>query len=305
MRGGGGGGGGGGCGGDWGGGMEPGKRALSKRMMEASREAHSASDALVNARMAAALADRRKWGLALASFYVVIREVEALVSRHAGDEPALAAVCRMLPAAGRTAAMEEDLAFYLGREWEDALPLRSPGVEEYLAHLRGLDPLLLLPYAYHLHMGFCSGGRILARTARRAMSLPDGCGTKSFEGFGERGPAALKREYKLTVDSLSLEEEQVARILQESVKVFTVSATPSRTEPRPSPPPFLERLAAGENLGLTREPPPKLNNALIRGMAFSAQVGDFWRLLPDTYRWAISLFGAGAILFGATLFGRS
>ena len=229
--------GGGGCGGDWGGGMEPGKRALSKRMMEASREAHSASDALVNARMAAALADRRKWGLALASFYVVIREVEALVSRHAGDEPALAAVCRMLPAAGRTAAMEEDLAFYLGREWEDALPLRSPGVEEYLAHLRGLDPLLLLPYAYHLHMGFCSGGRILARTARRAMSLPDGCGTKSFEGFGERGPAALKREYKLTVDSLSLEEEQVARILQESVKVFTVSATPSRTEPRPTPPP--------------------------------------------------------------------
>jgi len=147
--------------------------------------------------------------------------------------------------------------------------LRSPGVEEYLAHLRGLDPLLLLPYAYHLHMGFCSGGRILARTARRAMSLPDGCGTKSFEGFGERGPAALKREYKLMVDSLPLEEEQVARILQESVKVFT------------------------------------LNNDLIRGMAFSAQVGDFWRLLPDTYRWAISLFGAGAILFGATLFGRS
>ena len=268
--------------------MEPGKRALSKRMMEASREAHSASDALVNARMAAALADRRKWGLALASFYVVIREVEALVSRHAGDEPALAAVCRMLPAAGRTAAMEEDLAFYLGREWEDALPLRSPGVEEYLAHLRGLDPLLLLPYAYHLHMGFCSGGRILARTARRAMSLPDGCGTKSFEGFGERGPAALKREYKLMVDSLPLEEEQVARILQESVKVFTVSVAPSRAEPQPPPHPFAERLTAGgPGTDLRASSQSQLNNALIRGMPFSAQFSDFWQLLPGTYRWVI------------------
>ncbi len=273
--------------------MEPGRRTLSERMRAASREAHSTSDALVNARLAAALADRRKWGAALGSFYLVIREVEALVTRYAEEEPALAAVCRMLPVAGRTAAMEEDLAFYLGRGWEGALPLHSPGVDAYITHLRGLDPLLLLPYAYHLHLGICSGGQIMARTARRAMSLPDGCGTKTFSGFGKAGSAALKREYKLAVDSLPLEEEQVARILQESVKVFTVSVAPSRAEPQPPPHPFAERLTAGgPGTDLRASSQSQLNNALIRAMPFSAQFSDFWQLLPRTYRWVIC--GAGA-----------
>ena len=50
-------------------------RTLSNRMRTASHESHSVSDALVNARLAAALADRQKWGAALASFYCVLQEV--------------------------------------------------------------------------------------------------------------------------------------------------------------------------------------------------------------------------------------
>ena len=237
---------------------------LSARMRAASREAHSASDALVNARLAAALADRRKWGVALAHFYCILREVEALVER-ADESPALTACKRMLPLAGRTESMEEDLEFYLGAEWEMALPLRTRAVQEYIAHLRSLEPFLLLVYAYHLHLGIASGGQILARTARRAMSLPEGRGTRTFQDFGAAGAAAIKRTYKAEVDALGLklEEEDVQKILAESVNVF------------------------------------QRNNHLIRSMPFRASLHDFWQLLPLSYRWV--LCGAGACAFAVAV----
>lgn len=235
---------------------------LSARMKAASREAHSASDALVNARLAAALANRRKWGVALAHFYCILREVEALVER-ADESPALTACKRMLPLAGRTEAMEEDLSFYLGARWKMDLPLRTHAVQEYIAHLRSLEPFLLLPYAYHLHLGICSGGQILGRTARRAMSLPEGRGTRTFEGFGAAGAAAIKRTYKAEVDALNLEEEDVQKILAESVSVF------------------------------------QKNNSLIRSMPFRASLHDFWQLLPLSYRWV--LCGAGACAFAVAV----
>ena len=64
---------------------------------------------------------------------------------------------------GRTLALEQDLAHYLGEGWREGYIVRGE-VREYLDHLRKLEdsqPYLLLPYVYHLYMGLFSGGQVL------------------------------------------------------------------------------------------------------------------------------------------------
>lgn len=52
-------------------------------------------------------------------------------------------------------------------------------VKAYVAHLDSLErenPVLLLVFAYHMHMAVCAGGAIIRKTARNAMGLPRDAG---------------------------------------------------------------------------------------------------------------------------------
>lgn len=65
----------------------------------------------------------------------------------------------------RTAGFQSDLNFYLGNNWTEKYEIRE-SVQMYLKHLRDIynrEPILLLPYVYHLYMGLLSGGQILQK----------------------------------------------------------------------------------------------------------------------------------------------
>lgn len=101
-----------------------------------------------------ALSDNSVWAEGLQIFYEIFKYLENNVS-----EELLATEYH------RTQAFEEDLDFYLGKEWrQDYQPRES--VQRYIEHLETIkakNPLLLFAYVYHLYMGLLSGGQILQK----------------------------------------------------------------------------------------------------------------------------------------------
>ena len=188
--------------------------SLTARVRRATKAAHSAADAAVNLRLAGALADREKWGRAISIFCVVMAKFEALIQERAGEEggKVLQSVADVLAAgAARAPGFEADLEYYLGDDWRARVKeFAPPGVRSYVAHLEELardNPVLLVPYAFHLRMGMLSGGQIMRNTAQRAMELPkSGEGVQMFSLVyrGERGGTVsrLKREYSAVVGAL-------------------------------------------------------------------------------------------------------
>lgn len=243
---------------------DDGDGALTARMRRATRAAHSASDAAVNLRLAGALADRERWGRAISIFYVVVSKFESLILESAarkGGEALLGGVADVLAAgAARAPGFEADLEYYLGKNWRERVEeeFTTPGVRSYVAHLEELardDPVLLVPYAFHLHMGMLSGGQILRNTARRTMSLPrsgEGVEMFSLTYRGERGGAVsrLKREYRAVVDGLGsdLDEARTEAFVAASVECF------------------------------------RRNNVIVGELPWGARAWDLYRVLPDEYR---------------------
>ena len=222
---------------------------LTDMMRARTAESHRISDLAINLRLASAIRDRQKWGQSLAAFYVIIARVENLIERHKGHEM-VARYALLLPSVGCTAAFEADLSYYLGDGYREHLP-RTPAIDSYLAHLDSLaerNPVLLLPFAYHLHMGILSGGVILAKTARREMQLPPSRGTAFCEGPVLDPPSPrwiLKKKMKDAMNSLAFESElQREELLKQSVNCFL------------------------------------FNNRIVEELPFGARTVDVFRMLP-------------------------
>ncbi|MCL4152964.1 UNVERIFIED_CONTAM: hypothetical protein GTU68_008505, partial [Idotea baltica] len=122
------------------------------------------------------MSDNEVWAGGLLVFYEVFKHLELAMDRLKGT------IIEKLdiPGMRRTAAFEKDLRFYLGDSWQSGYT-PHPSVQRYLLHLTALEsdqPVLLLPYIYHLYMGLFAGGQVLKK--KRAMVLK-----LSFAGPGK------------------------------------------------------------------------------------------------------------------------
>ncbi|XP_052888695.1 heme oxygenase 1 [Anopheles moucheti] len=202
---------------------------FSKQMRLATRDIHSVSDALVNAKLAFALYDNRVWAEGLLIFYDVFKHLEQRVPHDF-----------LPPELHRTAQFEQDLRFYLGDGWSER-HTPKPEVCAYLNHLSEIEQEnanLLLAYVYHLYMGLLSGGQILQKRRslgrrfnpfRRADERSiDGAALTTFEDNSING---LKQRLRKIVDEFGarLDEETHQRMLDESRKVFELNNTIIRT----------------------------------------------------------------------------
>ena len=139
------------------------------RMRHATRAIHNTSDALVNAKLGITMSDDSVWAEGLLVFYEVFKFLEAALECHA--DSLLGEL--LLPGMARTAALEADLAHYLGPRWQEGYVLR-PEVQLYITHLQKLqdeNPYMLIPYIYHLYMGLFSGGQVLRAKVSHYCSL--------------------------------------------------------------------------------------------------------------------------------------
>ena len=60
-------------------------------------------------------------------------------------------------------ALEQDLSYFLGKDWNGASYEIRPEVAKYLTRLKAVEadnPYLLVAYIYHMYMGLLSGGQV-------------------------------------------------------------------------------------------------------------------------------------------------
>lgn len=130
----------------------------------------------------------------------------------------------------RTDAFESDLNYYLGNNWKENYEIRE-SVQMYLKHLQDVqnrNPILLLPYVYHLYMGLLSGGQILQKKRSLAACLnPLGNGNGTGQGeavtkFRDTTIAELKNQMRTRFDEIAVEFDESMKTLMiaESKMVF-------------------------------------------------------------------------------------
>ncbi|XP_078036439.1 heme oxygenase [Augochlora pura] len=203
-----------------------GEDTFCKKMRKATREIHTISDALVNAKLAIGLFNDSTWASGLLVFYEIFSYLEAAMHRLKNTKIGLFPIDKL----ARTNAFETDLNFYLGEGWKRNYSPRD-SVVKYLRHLREIedtDPLLLIAYIYHLYMGLLSGGIIL-RKKRQLMQkiLPfkvDDTHGNNITNF-ECSIYELKQTVRDTMNKIAetLDEDTRNKLIEESKIVFSLN----------------------------------------------------------------------------------
>ncbi|XP_018786501.1 PREDICTED: heme oxygenase 1 [Bactrocera latifrons] len=127
---------------------------FTKELRKATKDVHKISDVLVNAKFALALSDDAVWFDGLLAFYEVYKFLEENLPEN------------LLPKElHRKSAFEQDLAYFLGKNWKDNYEPRE-SVKKYIDHLEEVNAknkLLLFAYAYQMYMALMSGGQLLQK----------------------------------------------------------------------------------------------------------------------------------------------
>ncbi|KAK9299390.1 hypothetical protein QLX08_007563 [Tetragonisca angustula] len=198
-----------------------------KKMRKATREIHSISDALVNAKLAFGFLDDSVWADGLLIFYEIFRYLELAMIRWKHTEVG----SLLQDELRRTEAFERDLEFYLGKEWTKNYNPRE-SVTKYLNHLKEIEntePILLLAYIYHLYMGLLSGGIILRKKRQVMRKIWPFKGPQTIVNnitdFGNSNIYELKRNMRDTMNSIAetLDEDTKNKLIEESKMVFTLN----------------------------------------------------------------------------------
>ncbi|KAI9913687.1 hypothetical protein PsorP6_006488 [Peronosclerospora sorghi] len=154
---------------------------LTDELSAATRTIHGISDKLVNLKLAVALTEKELYGRALMLFYYIYVQLESTIQRHKTHK-AFSGLYELFDEFARADGIAKDLYFYLGENWMSKYQ-PTPAVHDYVKHLQELekkDPILVLPYFYHMYMAMLAGGMIIKKMVQRSFTLPEKQGLNSF-----------------------------------------------------------------------------------------------------------------------------
>jgi heme oxygenase len=172
--------------------------------------------------------DRDLYALFVAQMFHVYRRLEKELDEHA---PQNFADCHFPEELNRSEALRDDIDFWQGSSDE---PPISPATQDYLDRITTVAkerPLILLAHAYTRYLGDLSGGKILARVAKRALLLDSGDdglteGLAFYDFPLLRGSVkAFKDRYRQALNDLQFEDtdEAVEAIVQEANIAFLMN----------------------------------------------------------------------------------
>jgi len=164
--------------------------------------------------------DRDLYADLVLQLYKVYDVLEELLDRYADRH---FASCHFPKELARRSALELDVDFWHSKSPE-RLPL-SPATQDYVDRLRDVaerNPLLLLAHSYTRYLGDLSGGKILARVAKRAMHL-DGDGLDFYKFEHIESTTLFKNKYRQALDDLPLSDSQVKALVAEANVAFALN----------------------------------------------------------------------------------
>lgn len=164
--------------------------------------------------------DRNLYALLVAQLFHVYGRLEDALDSHA---PSCFATCHFPKELNRMATLQEDVEF-----WHTTSdPPVSPATQDYLDridHLAKTKPLLLLSHAYTRYMGDLSGGKVLARVARRALNLSaDDAGLAFYHFEHVKSFKLFKDHYRASLNALDLTDDEIQELVQEANVAFLLN----------------------------------------------------------------------------------
>jgi len=164
--------------------------------------------------------DRNLYALLVAQLLHVYAKLEDALDAYA---PTYFAKCHFSKELRRTPALQEDVEFW----HTTSNPPVSPAAKDYLDridYLAANQPLLLLSHAYTRYMGDLSGGKVLARVARRALNLTaDDMGLAFYHFEHVQSFKLFKDQYRASLNALDLTEDQISELVQEANVAFLLN----------------------------------------------------------------------------------
>lgn len=199
---------------------------LASRLREGTQHAHtSAENTAFMKCFLKGVVERNSFRQLTANLYFVYRTLEEEMRRHL-DNPVVRGI--YFPELERVAKLEDDLAYYYGDDWRNAIA-PTPQGEAYVTRILAAsnsDPALLVAHAYVRYMGDLSGGQSLRNIARSALNLPPdrGTGLHEFDDIATvEARRAFKFRYRDALSALPVTESQIDAIVQEAVDAFALN----------------------------------------------------------------------------------
>jgi len=164
--------------------------------------------------------DRGLYADLVMSLYKVYDVLEHELDQHA---PQHFHTCHFPKELNRKEALKEDIDFWHGR----APMYTTAATQDYINRIRQIakeNPLLLLSHAYTRYLGDLSGGKILARVARKSLNLSrDGDGLAFYDFPHIQSPKLFKDHYRRSLDELKLDQDQILQLVAEANVAFILN----------------------------------------------------------------------------------
>ena len=199
---------------------------LANRLREGTQKSHTAAENTAFMKcFLKGIVETVPFRKLLSNLYLVYSTLEEEFRRHQ-EHPVVGKL--YFPELNRQQNLEQDLAFYYGENWHsEIVPLKAGQVYvDRLKEISHTDPALLIAHSYTRYMGDLSGGQALKHIVRSALDLPSDRGTTFYE-FEQLPTIEAKKEFKAkyrqALDSLSVDEDTVARIVEEANYAFTLN----------------------------------------------------------------------------------
>ncbi|MCP9786294.1 heme oxygenase (biliverdin-producing) [Cyanobium sp. N5-Cardenillas] len=194
--------------------------ALASQLREGTKKAHTMAEntGFVSCFLKGVV-DKASYRTLVADLWFVYSAMEEEIGKLT-DHPVVGPIAS--PALNRRESLEQDLAFYFGGDWRQQIRA-TPGAQEYVARLHQVArdcPELLVGHHYTRYIGDLSGGQILKNIAQKAMNLGEHDGLRFYEFDAIDDEKAFKATYRLTLDSLPIDQAMADRIVAEANEAF-------------------------------------------------------------------------------------
>jgi heme oxygenase len=193
---------------------------LASKLREGTKKAHTMAENVGFVRcFLRGVVEKTSYRKLVANFYFAYTAMEEELERHK-HHPVVSKI--YFPELHRKHSLEQDLQYYFGPQWREAIAL-SPAGQKYVDRIREVantQPELLVGHSYTRYLGDLSGGQILKGIAQRAMNLVDGEGTAFYEFADIPDEKAFKDKYRQRLDEIDVDEAMAERIVAEANDAF-------------------------------------------------------------------------------------
>lgn len=195
---------------------------LATHLREGTKKAHSLAEnaGFIQCFLKGAV-EKTSYRHLLGSFYFVYTALEEQMALQQ-EHPQLGQI--YFPELNRQSSLVKDLTYYWSAWPENLTP--SAATQRYLDRIQQVaiaDPILLIAHLYTRYLGDLSGGQLLKKIAQRGMNLPDEQGTAFYDFVDIQDPKAFKKVYRQALNNLVLDDNTIARIVDEANLAFKLN----------------------------------------------------------------------------------